>query len=309
VGGEATTSLLDSDWLDRLAPEQLFSLRGRVALITGAAGGIGRWLCAGFGAAGAAILASDIDEGGLESLAHELRARDVTIQTLVVDLARDDAPELVTRETVTRLGRLDVLVNNAGINRRLPMLEVDVELLRHIWEVDFIRCYQLSQAAARIMVGQGGGSIIHIGSLNNHVGLEDVSMLGPTKAALSQLAKGMTIEFGRFGIRTNTLAPGFMDTPMNASHWTHETRAPWIFDRVPMSRPGHPAELVGTALLMASPAGSFLSGQTIYVDGGFTAGSRWNVPPGTGVAAYQEWRAAGSPIREFSPVDRPDEGR
>ena len=78
---------------------------------------------------------------------------------------------------------------------------------------------------------------------------------------------------------------------------------PGFFDRVPVSRPGHPAELVGTALLMASAAGSFLSGQTIYVDGGFTAGSRWNVPPGTGLAAYEAWRAAGSPIAGFGDPD------
>ena len=161
-------------------------------------------------------------------------------------------------------------------------------LLEHIWKVDYTRCYELSQAAVRVMMRQGdGGSIIQISSLNNAVGLEDVSILGPTKAALSQLAKGMTVEFGRFGIRTNALAPGFMDTPMNGSHWTHETRAPWIMDRTPMCRPGQPVELVGTCLLLASDAGSFISGQTIYVDGGFLAGSRWNVAPGTGLATYR----------------------
>jgi NAD(P)-dependent dehydrogenase (short-subunit alcohol dehydrogenase family) len=179
------------------------------------------------------------------------------------------------------------------------MLDVDRELHEEIWRIDYTRCYELSQAAARVMKEQGGGSIIHIGSLNNQVGLEDVSMLGPTKAALSQLAKVMTVELARFGIRTNVLAPGFMDTPMNATHWEHPTRAPWIFDRTPMSRPGHPAELVGTAVLLASPAGSFISGQTIYVDGGLTAGSRWNEGPGSGLATYRAWVAAGKPYREF----------
>ena len=138
------------------------------------------------------------------------------------------------------------------------------------------------------MIQQGGGCIIHISSLNNHVGLEDVSLIGPAKAALSQLAKVQSIEWARFGIRTNALAPGFMATPMNATHWAHPTRAPWIMDRTPMCRPGHPAELCGTALLLASDAGSFMTGQTIYVDGGFCAGSRWNVPPGTGLEAYRQ---------------------
>jgi NAD(P)-dependent dehydrogenase (short-subunit alcohol dehydrogenase family) len=298
---EEREPVLDATWLARLAPERLFSLEGRVAIVTGAAGGIGRWLSAGFGAAGAAILATDVDGPGLDALERELAAAGMRVATFPCDVAEDDAPERIVDAAVARLGRLDILVNNAGINRRIPMLDVDVDLLRHIWEVDFIRCYQLSQAAARVMVDGGGGSIIHVGSLNTQFGLEDVSMLGPTKAALSQLAKAMTVEFVHLGIRTNTLAPGFMDTPMNATHWTHETRAPWIFDRVPMGRPGHPAELVGTALLLASPAASFISGQTIYVDGGFTAGSRWNVPPGSGVTAYLAWRRAGSPIPEFEP--------
>jgi NAD(P)-dependent dehydrogenase (short-subunit alcohol dehydrogenase family) len=87
-----------------------------------------------------------------------------------------------------------------------------------------------------------------------------------------------------------------MDTPMNATHWTHPTRAPWILSRTPMGRPGHPAELVGAALFLASDAGSFVSGQTMYVDGGLTAGSRWNVDPGEGARMYDRWRAAGSPI-------------
>ncbi len=299
--------MLDAAWLARLEPERLFGLSGRVALVTGAAGGIGRWLTAGFAMAGAAVVATDRDGVGLQTLAAELagQARPVTI--LEANLEDEAAPGALVADVLGRSGRLDVLVNNAGVNRRIPMLDVDLATLRHIWEVDYIRCYQLSQVAAGAMIPRGGGSIIQIGSLNNQVGLEDVSMLGPTKAALSQLAKAMTVEFAHLGVRTNALAPGFMDTPMNATHWDDPTRAPWIFDRVPMQRPGHPAELVGAALLLASPASSFISGQTLYVDGGFTAGSRWNVPPRSGEAAYRAWRQAGEPIAAFETA--PDEDR
>jgi NAD(P)-dependent dehydrogenase (short-subunit alcohol dehydrogenase family) len=286
----------DAAWLDRIRPATLFSLAGRVAIVTGGAGGLGRWLAAAFGLAGAAVVVTDRDAEPTDAAVAWLRGAGIDAHGLVVDLEDDDAASRIVDGSVARLGRLDVLVNNAGVNRRIPMLDVTTELLEHIWKVDYIRCYELSQAAARVMIGQGSGSIIHVSSLNNQVGLEDVSMLGPTKAALSQLAKVMTIEFGRFGVRTNALAPGFMATPMNAGHWSHETRAPWIFDRTPMSRPGHPAELVGTAVLLASDAGSFISGQTIYVDGGFLAGSRWNVAPGTGQSEYLAWLAAGSPV-------------
>lgn len=291
--------MLEKTWLERLPPERLFSLRGRVAVVTGAAGGVGRWLSAGFGLAGAKLLLTDVDEDGLGQLRQELESIGVQTASTAVDLDEPSAPAAIVSAAMEHFGRLDVLVNNAGINQRVRMLEVEDELLEHIWRVDYTRCYQLAREAARVMRTSGGGSIIHIGSVNNVIGLEDVSMLGPTKAALSQLAKAMTVELAHEGVRTNVLAPGFLDTPMNATHWDDPTRGPWIMDRTPMHRPGHPAELVGTALLLASPAGSFLSGQTIYVDGGITAGSRWNVDSGTGLEAFRKWAAEGRPIDEF----------
>jgi NAD(P)-dependent dehydrogenase (short-subunit alcohol dehydrogenase family) len=294
-------ALIDPLWIERLDPARLFSLDGRVAVITGAAGGVGRYLAAGFGLAGARMLATDRDADGLHAVAAELGALGVRVEPFAWDLGEPDSAERIAQEAASRLGGLDILVNNAGINRRVPMTEVDRETHEEIWRVDYLRCYELSQAAARRMKEAGGGAIIHIGSLNQRVGLEDVSMVGPTKAALGQLAMAMTIELARFGIRTNVLAPGFLDTSMNATHWDDPTRGTWIMDRTPMSRPGHPAELVGAALLLASPAGSFISGQTILVDGGFSSGSRWDVPPGTGLAEFRAWVAAGRPIREFEP--------
>lgn len=292
-------AMLEENWLERLAPQRLFSMSGRVAVVTGAAGGVGRWISAGFGLAGARILLTDRDAEAIDVLATELRGLGIEVATEAADLDESDSPQRIVDAAVGHFGGLDVLVNNAGVNKRIPMLEGDAELLDEIWRVDYIRPYQLAQAAARVMVERGGGSIIHIGSINTVIGLEDVSMLGPTKAALTQLAKAMTVELAHLGIRTNVLAPGFLDTPMNATHWDDPTRGPWIMDRTPMNRPGHPAELVGAALLLASAAGSFLSGQTIYVDGGITAGSRWNTPAGAGLERFREWASAGRPIDEF----------
>lgn len=104
-------------------------------------------------------------------------------------------------------------------------------------------------------------------------------------------------------IHTNALAPGFLATPMNATHWGDGTRAPWIFGRTPMCRPGHPAELVGACLLLASDAGSFITGQTIYIDGGFTAGSRWNVPLDDGLRAYREQGGYCRPAHKWCRAD------
>lgn len=292
-------TMLEENWLERLAPERLFSMEGRAIVVTGAAGGVGRWLSAGFGLAGGRILLTDRDGDAIATLAAELTARGIDVATHVADLEAVESPAGIIDAAIEHFGGVDVLVNNAGINERIPMLDVDPDLLEEIWRVDYIRPYQLAQAAAREMVKRGEGSIIHIGSINTVLGLEDVSMMGPTKAALSQLAKAMTVELAHRGIRTNVLAPGFLDTPMNATHWDDPTRGPWIMDRTPMNRPGHPAELVGAALLLASPAGSFLSGQTIYVDGGITAGSRWNTSPGSGLERFRRWTAGGRTIDEF----------
>lgn len=283
----------DAAWRAWLEPARLFGLEGRVAVVTGAAGGIGRWLAAGLGAAGASVLVTDRDPAATERTAGELRAIGIRAEGLPVDLADDDAPDRIVDAAVARLGGLHVVVNNAGVNRRMPMLDVEREMLREIWKIDFEVPYRLSQLAARVMSVAGGGSIIHISSANNAIGLEGVSILGPTKAALSQLTKVMTVEFAEHGVRTNSIAPGFMDTPMNVAVWEDEHRAPWVLDRVPMMRPGHPAELVGCCLLLASDAGSFISGQTIYVDGGLLSGSRWTLPLGHGIASWRSGEVRG----------------
>lgn len=308
MGIESPGGRFEPAWLEHLAPGGLFSVEGRIAVVTGAAGGIGSWLAAGLGLAGAVVIATDRDQDDTEGVVDSLRQVGVQAWPLAIDLMDDEAAARIVDHAVERFGRIDVLVNNAGVNRRVPMLAVTRELFEELWKVDYQRCYELSQAAARVMVAQGTGSIIQISSVNVAVGLEDVSLLGPAKAALSQLTKAMTVEFADHGVRINAIAPGFMATPMNASHWEDPTRAPWIMDRTPMCRPGHPAELVGACLLLASDAGSFITGQTLFVDGGFTAGSRWSWPAGSGFARFQRQRRSVTvPSSVESPSQRPDE--
>jgi NAD(P)-dependent dehydrogenase (short-subunit alcohol dehydrogenase family) len=128
------------------------------------------------------------------------------------------------------------------------------------------------------MKEQGGGAIVNISSLNAAYALEHISVYGPAKAGLSQLTRVMALEWSQDGIRANAIAPGFMDTPLAAPIWADPDRRRWILNRVPMKRPGRPEELIGTCLLLASDAGSFLTGQTLYVDGGALAGGRWFTP-------------------------------
>jgi NAD(P)-dependent dehydrogenase (short-subunit alcohol dehydrogenase family) len=268
----------DAESIRALAPAAHFSLEGRVAAVTGAGGGIGRWLAAGLGAAGASVLVTDVDAEAVEAVCATLRDAGIECAGLGQDLRDDDAPERIVAAATGRLGGLDVLVNNAAVNRRMPILELDRETFDLIMEVDLRLPYFLSQAAARVMKESGGGSIVNISSLNFAYGLEHISVYGPAKAGLSQLTRVMALEWAQYGIRANAIAPGYMDTPLAAPIWADPDVSRWILNRVPVERPGQPAELVGTCQLLASDAGSFITGQTFIVDGGFMAGGRWFTP-------------------------------
>ena len=272
------TAAFDPESIRALEPGHAFSLDGKTAVVTGAAGGIGRWLAAGLGVAGAAVLVTDVDANALDDLVEKLAAAKVEARAFTCDLGSRDAPQLIVEAALDRLGSVDVLVNNAAVNRRMPILEMDPETWDLITTLDLKVPYFLSQAAARAMRERGGGSIVNISSINFTYGLEHISVYGPAKAGLSQLTRVLAIEWTQYGIRANAIAPGYMDTPLAAPIWADPDISRWITNRVPMQRPGRPSELVGVCQLLASDAGSFITGQTLVVDGGFLAGGRWFTP-------------------------------
>lgn len=262
--------VVDREAVESLRPAQLFDLGGRVAIVTGAAGGLGSWLAAGLAAAGAHVLLSDHPNAAFDPVLEAIPGS----SAFACDLLEDGAPERLVEAALERHGRIDVLVNNAGINKREPIFDVARETWDRIAALNLRVPFELSRACARVM--NDGGSIIHIGSLNNAIGLEGVSVYGAHKAALCQLAKSMAIEWAGRGIRVNALCPGFMLTPLSKPLWDDELRGGWILERSLLRRPGYPEELIGTCLLLASRAGSFITGQAMYVDGGWLAGTPWS---------------------------------
>ncbi len=260
-------------------PSELFSLVGSVAIVTGAAGGIGRWLAAGLGAAGASVLVTDVEQAGLEELEASLASAGIDASAFVADLADEAVPDEIVRIAVQRFGAVHIVVNNAAVNKRMPILEMDGETWDRIVRINLRVPYFLAQRAAQEMIAQGaGGAIISISSLNVAYALEHVAVYGATKAGISQFTRHMALEWAEHGIRVNAIAPGFMDTPLAEPIWTDPETSRWIHNRVPMERPGRPSELIGACLLLASEAGSFLTGQTLIVDGGAQAGGRWFHP-------------------------------
>ena len=256
--------------------QRLFSLEGKTALVTGAAGGIGRVFAVALAEAGATVglhdLALDLLDEPLR-LVEEVGGQAVT---LAADLNGVEACRQLIADAHAALGRLDILVNCAAMNRRKPIEEVTQDDFDTIVAVNLRSVYFLSQAAHPIMRAQGDGKIINIGSANIFYGLDTVSVYGLTKGAVAQATKVMAVEWADDNIQVNCLAPGFMLTPLTTTLWQDERKARWMRNRIRARRPGRPDELVGVLLLLASDASSYITGQTISVDGGFFAGGSWD---------------------------------
>jgi len=253
----------------------LFSLHGRVTLVTGASGGIGSALARGLALAGAKVALHGRSAERLARLADGIHEAGGTAAPFVADL--DDLERIapLLEDVATRLGPVAILVNCAGINQRMPIGAVTPAVYDSIMSTNLRSLYFLTQAVAAGMAEQGGGKIVNIGSLTSSVGLGDVSVYGMTKSALAQLTKTMAIEWASQNIQVNCLCPGFIATNLTAPLWDDPERRRWMLDRLPIKRPGRPEDLVGLAIYLASRASDYTTGQTLSVDGGFLAGSQW----------------------------------
>ncbi|MBP7964924.1 MAG: glucose 1-dehydrogenase [Caldilineaceae bacterium] len=256
---------------------RLFSLEGKTALVTGAAGGIGGVLAVSLAQAGATVAVHARSLAAAQQAADDVAAQvpDAQVVPVAGDLASVEECRRMVAETVAASGRLDILINNAATNRRGPIAEVSEDDFDAISAVNTKAVYFLSQSAYPHMKAQGGGKIIHIGSANAFFALDTVSVYGLTKGAVAQMTKAMAIEWAPDNIQVNCVSPGFMMTPLSKPIWEDENRAKWFRTRIPQRRPGLPEELVGAILLLACPASSYITGQTLIVDGGFEAGGSW----------------------------------
>ncbi len=253
-----------------------FALPGKAALVTGASGGIGRAFAVALAQAGALVGIHGRAKGRLEETRALIDGAGGRSVILTAELGEVAACKALIEEAHAALGRLDILVNNAGMNRRKPLVEMTPDDFDVIMAANLRSALLLSQAAHPIMREQGGGKIVHVGSITSTYGLGGVSVYGMSKSALAHLTKTMAVEWAGDNIQVNCLAPGFIVTPLTkAPIWGDEERRRWLLERIPARRPGTPEDLTGTLLLMVSPASSYLTGQLITVDGGFLAGGWW----------------------------------
>jgi len=245
-----------------------FDLTGKKAVVTGAASGLGLAMAEGLHEAGAAVGILDVAENTPSAVADMgiSRAPVFGVQT---DLSSPDDLERGFREIVALLEGLDILVNNVGITRRSPTEEHSLEDWESVISLNMTAMFLMSQLAACIMLEQGAGKIINIGSLYSFVGGPNQIGYTASKGAVLQMTMAMSNEWAGRGINVNAIAPGYMATPLNAVLRADPEWHRRVMDRVPIGRYGTPADLKGTVVFLASAASDYVSGVTIPVDGGF----------------------------------------
>lgn len=250
----------------------LFDLHGRVGLITGATGGLGRALAGAFAAQGATLVLADRDLAACDTLAAEL-ARESTqaVHTCACDLSRRDSAERLIDFMLERCGRIDTMVLNAGIQGPAGALAaVAEEQWDEVMALNLKSAWWLTSRALPAMAP--GGSVVMMSSIAGLRGNGAIGLYGTSKAALAQLARNLAVEWGPRGIRVNAISPGLIRTPLAQRLLDDPAFMARRMAATPLRRPGEPHEVAGVAVMLASRAGAFINGQNIVIDGGTTIG-------------------------------------
>ena len=249
-----------------------FSLTGRVALVTGGSRGLGRAMARALAGAGADLVLVARNAEALEQAAGEIR-RETGRRCLpvVADVTCEDTIETMTDRAVEAFGRIDVLINNAGINIRNPVLDQTGREFRQVMDVNLVGAFLVARSVGRWMVRQRSGSVINVSSMLGLVGLAGRPAYTATKGALLQLTRTMALEWAPFGVRVNALCPGPFVTEINTVVLEDPRARAFFLERIPLGRWGRPEELGPAAVFLASDASSFMTGAALVIDGGWTA--------------------------------------
>lgn len=262
--------------------DPLFGVRDQVVLVTGGSRGIGRAIAQGFVERGAKVVIASRDADSLATAVSEMSgaaaASGGSIGSVACDVARKDDIDRLVAAVLAEHARIDTLVNVAGVNRRKPALALTEDDYDFVMDINLKGAFLLSQAVGRHMVERRGGCQINIASLNTDRPLKNVLPYAASKAGIAHMTRSLAVEWGRHGVRVNAIAPGFVLTDLTRKLWSDEAMLAWGRANTPQQRLGQPEDMVGAAIFLASVASSFMTGQTIYVDGGFTAGWAWPIP-------------------------------
>jgi NAD(P)-dependent dehydrogenase (short-subunit alcohol dehydrogenase family) len=257
--------------------KDMFDLTGQVALVSGGASGIGHAIAAALVERGGKVLVGSRDKAKVASAVRELTAlardigEDASVAGVTLDVTRAESVDRAVRKAVDLYGRLDILVNSAGVILRKPTAEISPSEFNRLYDTHVTGTLRCCQAAGRIFREQHCGSIINLASISSFVDLIEVAAYASAKNAVLGLTRSLANEWAKYGIRTNAIAPGFVPTDINRKMIENTDRGRRILEHTPMGRFGTAQEIAGAAVFLASPAASFVNGHTLVVDGGYLA--------------------------------------
>lgn len=250
----------------------LFDLTGRTALITGSARGLGYAFALGLAEAGAKVVINARNVEQVAQAVEQLRGQGHDARGLPFDVT-DEAAVAAAFEALDAQGvEIDILINNAGIQHRAPMVELALADWQRVIDTNLTSAFIVGKEAAKRMIARGrGGKVINIGSLTSEAARATVAPYTAAKGGIKTLTHSMVAEWAQFNIQANAIGPGYMATDMNEALMNDPAFDAWVKGRTPARRWGQPDELVGAAVFLASPASNYVNGQLIYVDGGMLA--------------------------------------
>lgn len=248
-----------------------FKLDGKVALVTGASVGLGRAMAEALAEAGADIAAHCHHAGEADETCAALEKIGRETFSVAGDMSEKDAPRKIVEQVVEKFGRIDILINNAGMIRRAPAIDYSEDDWSTVLEVNLSSIFRLSQAAGKKMIEQGGGKIVNIASLLSFQGGITVPAYTASKSGVAGLTKALANEWAKFNVNVNAIAPGYMATDNTAPLRADETRNRQILERIPAGRWGEPDDLAGAVVFLSSSASDYLQGHILVVDGGWMA--------------------------------------
>ena len=250
--------------------KQLFDLTGRVAIVSGGSMGLGRQMAEGLAEMGANLVLCARKKERCEEAAETLRRRGVHTLALGCDVRDKAAIQQVVEETLAKFGRIDILINNAGVSWGASVDEMTLEQWDKVLSTNLTGTFLFCQAVGKAMEAQASGKIIKIASVQSELARPGIAPYTATKGAVKNLTRGMCADWAKYGLQINAIAPGYFKTPLNQALVDNPEFSTWLEKRTPAARWGNVEELVGAAVFLSGKASSFVNGHTLYVDGGIT---------------------------------------
>lgn len=250
-----------------------FDLTGKTAIVTGAGKGIGRSIALGLANAGARVMLAARTEAELEAVADEIRSAGGEARVRVTDISQSDEVDGLVSDTVEAFGGVDIVINNAARSIMRPLLDLREDGFEKIFDTNVKGTFLVSRAAARVMVERGGGRIVNVTTIGAERGGPFIGVYHASKAAVKMLTMCMAAEWSPHNVLVNAVGPGLTRTEFSRPIWSNSEIEKAVTDRVPMGRIAEPEEIVGAVLFLCSEESAFITGQSLYVDGGALAAS------------------------------------